>query len=1448
MNFTQPCKFLSFVILFLYMLCWSMPLYAQHANSKPPVLSPNPRNLFPGDTGRNFVRFAEIKNKRTIAPVNRKSDAEICNTTTYFSHIAAPGGKQIELKDIETNPDGNYIVLGNLILPGNKREGFIAVLDNAGNIVSTRIITVGGSATTLFNCKMKSNGDFVVAGLVDDGNNTFFVAMLESTLSLRWLQAIHCPSQPVKITTDIGEFDEILVAAQLSNTIQYASFDEDGSSKWRWAVAPQGLVDLIGFRALYGGFYCLMNNSMRNGLMVTEMIEIYEETGAINNVYTKGNGEENKFMVLGAYSGRLLTTGIRKDVGNQFKLERDIFYYSSEMETSHTYTMPVVVDFNCSAAMDNAGDAIGLCNPSLGKLVYLKHFAYYNMRVQASREYNVPVGSSITAIARSFDGGYLFGLNTAGNNEFLLLKTDSIGIVQGCSGQSLSATSQEILQIGNISSGAVVQNITTTVVAQTMETGALSLSPQFDCRQNYCPPAPIADTCLSTFYKTFRSGSYGDGLGPIYMMRNNRFVTLSGRQDRIIGNYVEQTTGLKLIDEGGNFIKGVDVFIRGVSASFSSYQMDDKSVMLVHNASTTNTPAWALTLVSDNLDILWTRSFESNDADFYSGGSGIGDIHKDAEGNYYIVGTRLGFMGNPSVTVFKLDGNGNTIWLKKYALDKGLFGTASIVSTASSVVAIIEGSNDGAVSVRLDKNTGQLLNSYIFAPTDAGYAYRRCVKYDQGQIFYAGDLQDNILLARFDSTGKPIGMRSIPQSSIPRAGDVRNGNLYVQYYYYNGTENREVLLKVDTGLNITMMQEYPFEDNTMISNMAVSAQEDIYLSGSIYVPGTYDSYSFLKKYNSNGEIGTCNHTPKTPTLVNIDPNPQPLGYAPLPVSINFISIPLTLVPAQQNTFLSQILCSSMPQCNSLNISGPDTLCRAADSIEYKITKPLGCLLQPSWLYDTASATLKNLTDTSAVFGFNKAGNVQLKATLNAGCIKVTDTLTITIQPDKRFTLGNDTLVCPGDSLRLSPGNYFSHYQWQDLSTDSVFMATKPGLYSTTVINACGETLHDTLQLGFRIVPMLTLGNDTTVCTLSPYELYASPGFNTYNWIAPDLSKSQGASATVIPQNSQTVIVNALTVDGCAAGDTLNLQTIAVIPIHLGNDTSFCAGGAVVLSTGPGYEKYDWSTGSHNQEITAQTAGTYWVKATDYNGCIARDSLVINAVFPLPTVNLGKDFDICAGSTVQLSAGNFPSYLWADGSNGSKYNVTSTGTYWVEVKDQHNCVNRDTVLVKNKLQPPSKFLPAVDSLCQYESVEVGADRDFVTYRWSTGSSLPTITVSDAGNYSLTVTDDQGCSGTETIIVVEKNCMSGLFIPSAFTPNKDKLNDVFKAKAFGIVVSFRMEIYNRFGEIIFITTDPKKGWDGTHNGIELPSGVFAWQCSCTFEGSTPLYRKGTVTLIR
>ena len=80
------------------------------------------------------------------------------------------------------------------------------------------------------------------------------------------------------------------------------------------------------------------------------------------------------------------------------------------------------------------------------------------------------------------------------------------------------------------------------------------------------------------------------------------------------------------------------------------------------------------------------------------------------------------------------------------------------------------------------------------------------------------------------------------------------------------------------------------------------------------------------------------------------------------------------------------------------------------------------------------------------------------------------------------------------------------------------------------------------------------------------------------------------------------------------------------------------------------------------------------------------------------------------------------------------------------------------------------------------------------------------------------------------------------------NNDGSNDVFRAKSYSKVLSFRLEIYNRNGELVFRTTDVNKGWNGMYKGIAVPAAVFVYQCSYQLEGMPAAYKKGTLLLAR
>jgi gliding motility-associated-like protein len=260
-----------------------------------------------------------------------------------------------------------------------------------------------------------------------------------------------------------------------------------------------------------------------------------------------------------------------------------------------------------------------------------------------------------------------------------------------------------------------------------------------------------------------------------------------------------------------------------------------------------------------------------------------------------------------------------------------------------------------------------------------------------------------------------------------------------------------------------------------------------------------------------------------------------------------------------------------------------------------------------------------------------------------------------------------------------------------------------------------------------------------------------------------------------------------------------------------------------------------------------TSGVYIDTLQTVLGC---DSILTTylTVRPKPTPNLGSDKNLCAGENIQLTPGSFTSYLWQDGSTGSNFTVNASGLYWVKVTGNFNCSATDSFKVANVFPLPSNFLKESDSLCSYETISLIPTSGFSGYQWSTGSTNQKLSINTPGVYWLKVQDANGCSGTDSIIVLPRNCMSGIYIPTAFSPNADGKNDVFKPLLFGVIEEFRFEIYDRWGQIIFKTTEPGLGWNGMLKGILSKPDVYIWLCHYKLNNHPARTEKGTVLLIR
>ncbi|HMI79125.1 MAG TPA: T9SS type B sorting domain-containing protein, partial [Ferruginibacter sp.] len=256
-------------------------------------------------------------------------------------------------------------------------------------------------------------------------------------------------------------------------------------------------------------------------------------------------------------------------------------------------------------------------------------------------------------------------------------------------------------------------------------------------------------------------------------------------------------------------------------------------------------------------------------------------------------------------------------------------------------------------------------------------------------------------------------------------------------------------------------------------------------------------------------------------------------------------------------------------------------------------------------------------------------------------------------------------------------------------------------------------------------------------------------------------------------------------------------------------------------------------------------GIYYDTLKTAAGC---DSVVIAdlTVREKPNPKLGKDRNICEGQNIILDPGSFNTYLWQDGSAAPQYTVAVPGTYVVTVTNQFNCKASARIIFRKIVPLPANFLPKDQDLCTGNVFKINVP-GYWSYVWNTGASTPGLDIRTGGNYYLTVTNFDNCSGTDSINIKEINCIP-VGIPNAFTPNNDNKNDYFKPGINFEITDYQLQVYNRVGQLLYQTKDYGQGWDGRFKGQQQSSGNYIYQVSFrNVEGKLFNY-SGNIMLIR
>ncbi|HNW70297.1 MAG TPA: T9SS type B sorting domain-containing protein [Bacteroidales bacterium] len=286
--------------------------------------------------------------------------------------------------------------------------------------------------------------------------------------------------------------------------------------------------------------------------------------------------------------------------------------------------------------------------------------------------------------------------------------------------------------------------------------------------------------------------------------------------------------------------------------------------------------------------------------------------------------------------------------------------------------------------------------------------------------------------------------------------------------------------------------------------------------------------------------------------------------------------------------------------------------------------------------------------------------------------------------------------------------------------------------------------------------------------------------------------------------------------------------------------------------------YQWMNSEYvlaalTEDISGMPADQYYLEVIDSLGCRGSISITINQP-PALNIQITHTDVSCAGGATGtadciITGGTLPySYLWSGGQQTSGITNLAAGVYSVTVTDSNNCLVSDSVRI-NQTDSVSVSYTTTPVSCvdQHDgkiSVTASGGNGDYTYLWSNGAIIPDIEELYAGTYVITVTDFMGCVGVKSVTVTksEVDCIN---IPTCFTPNGDGFNDTWHIKDAELYPEFFLEVYDRWGLLLYSLNGTYEQWDGTYKGKPLPSETYYYFLRLTSESSVI---QGNITIVR
>ncbi len=533
-----------------------------------------------------------------------------------------------------------------------------------------------------------------------------------------------------------------------------------------------------------------------------------------------------------------------------------------------------------------------------------------------------------------------------------------------------------------------------------------------------------------------------------------------------------------------------------------------------------------------------------------------------------------------------------------------------------------------------------------------------------------------------------------------------------------------------------------------------------------------------------------------------------------------------------------------------------------------------------------------ITDATAItYQATEGGSYQVVVTNESGCTETSAPIVLSkSELSAAITAGGPLEFCSGTAVDLTaqPGYEYEWYAngepfYQYSQTISAFGSGNYTVKITDAATGCSATTaaENAIQVVVNESPNASISPEgpTAFCAGGSVILNAAPGLAKYEWYHNDqlISDVTGATYTATQDGSYSMHVKSD--KGCESNIPANSElstevTVRALPdakIELEGSASICEGGQVTLKAPADLESYSWfknnvSIEEHDPQLLTNKPGSYTVHVTNKfcsNSSSTEDAVVVSIKPNLQAaVSLKNDEVSCAGQVTTLQAtavngGAAPKFEWFVNSTSVQDNNTATlGIKTLKPGDvvqinltsnAEGCMNDSTALsslytLKLKSNDDCDNDGIVNGNECPSGVNCGdKDKDGVADYLDTDSD------GDGQSDSQEKTGDCNSNGVPDYLDAEP-CNTAIIMPTLFSPNGDGKNDVIRPIVPGLKTFNYIKIFNRWGNVVFESKDPNRGWDGNLGGKAQPQDTYIWISSGIGNDGKPITFRGLFTLIR